>query len=116
MHVIFSAGLTERQFPAKDGRPASTMWEQKGWIVEPAEREGEPDTSKPFTTMHRDQGEAYGAGVHYQLSAAHLEVNRYGRMEFNAYARFKPMDAPASAGKAPLSAQASASGPRGQAA
>jgi len=110
MHVKF--GKTEaRDFPARGDKPASTGWEQKGWIMEPGQ-DGEPDTAKPFTVMHRNEGDAYIIGEIYALSAAHLEVNRYGRMEFNPYARFQLFDPDKGVKDKPLSVQAAAQAPR----
>lgn len=111
MHVIFGR-TEERQFPARDDRPAGTAYEQKAWIVEPGQ-DGEPDTSVPFTVSHRDPRDCYPVGEPHEFTAAHFSVNRFGRPEFSPYARYRLLDAPASADKPEpkLSQLAAAAGP-----
>lgn len=105
LYVRFGATGT-RQFPARDDRPAGSVTTQRGWIMEPG-KNGDPDTSVPFEVTLRDGTEPYKPGLRYGLTAAHLSVNRYGRVEFNPYAPFELEDAAAS-GPVPLSVQASA--------
>jgi len=107
MHIRFGATET-RDIPAKDDRAASVMTVQKGWIID-AGTNGEPDTSVPFqVTVGRGQ-EPYAIGPRYRLTAAHLQVAKFGRIEFNPYAPFVLEEAQTP--DARLSALAAASGP-----